>query len=278
MTEHIQTQNKMIHVNKTGDGKNDVLLIFIHGLTGNYLQMHHFQSYFKAQYDTLNYDLSGRGDSTIQQDPTNIHQHTDDLLQLIDSLDYEKCILAGYSMGGYIALDAAAHSDKIQKVVLLDGGSVANENTRSLVIPSLDRLDKIFDSAATYSDMMKQSYGALGVEWSEVMDRVIEHEIREVNGDIQPKSDYALTKQDFESFYKYPHADIYENVHVPVLLIICTGPIKNDTPLFSKDGYRPMLDTVENIKSTDYALNHYEIVFNKNPELNREIEEFLETE
>lgn len=278
MTERIQIKDKTININKTGDGSNDTLLIFIHGLTGNYLQMHHFQEYFKESFSTLSYDLSGRGDSTIQKEPSDIHQHTEDLLQLIASLDYDKFILAGYSMGGYIALDAAAQSEKIQKVVLLDGGGIANEDTSNLVIPSLSRLEKTFASSRDYLEMMKQSYRALGVEWSAVMDQVIDHEIHEVDGDIHPKSDYKLTKQDFESFYVYPHSKIYENVNVPVLLIICTGPIKDNTPLFSKDGYSLMLDTVKDIKSTDYTLNHYEIVFNNNPDLNKEINEFLEME
>lgn len=278
MTERIQTKEKIININKTGDGKNDVLIIFIHGLTGNYLQMHHFQAHFKDNYDTLSYDLSGRGDSTIQSRQTNIHQHTEDLLQLMDSLDYGKFILAGYSMGGYIALDAAGQSDKIERVVLLDGGGVANENTSILVLPSLGRLEKSFESSDDYLDMMKQSYGALGVDWSPIMDQVIHHEIHEVNGAIHPKSDYTLTKQDFESFYNFPHKEVYENIKVPVLLIICTGPIKDNTPLFSKDGYQLMLDTVSDIKSTVHGLNHYEIVFNNNPELNKKIEEFIEME
>lgn len=278
MTERIQIKDKTININKTGDGSNDTLLIFIHGLTGNYLQMHHFQEYFKESFSTLSYDLSGRGDSTVQSDPANIHQHTEDLLQLIDTLDYKEFILAGYSMGGYIALDTAAQSDKIRKVVLLDGGGIANEDTSNLVIPSLGRLEKTFASSRDYLEMMKQSYRALGVEWSAVMDQVIDHEIHEVDGDIHPKSDYKLTKQDFESFYVYPHSKIYENVNVPVLLIICTGPIKDNTPLFSKDGYSLMLDTVKDIKSTDYTLNHYEIVFNNNPDLNKKINEFLEME
>lgn len=278
MTERIQIKDKTININKTGDTKNDTLLIFIHGLTGNYMQMHHFQEYFKESFNTLSYDLSGRGDSTIQKELSDIHQHTEDLLQLIASLDYDKFILAGYSMGGYIALDAAAQSEKIQKVVLLDGGGIANEDTSNLVIPSLGRLEKTFASSRDYLEMMKQSYRALGVEWSAVMDQVIDHEIHEVDGDIHPKSDYKLTKQDFESFYVYPHSKIYENVNVPVLLIICTGPIKDNTPLFSKDGYSLMLDTVKDIKSTDYTLNHYEIVFNNNPDLNKEINEFLEME
>lgn len=273
MTERIQIENKMINVNKTGNGKKDVLLIFIHGLTCNYLQMHHFQEHFKDTYDTLSYDLSGRGDSSIQSDPTNIHQHTEDLLQLMNSLDYDKFILAGYSMGGYIALDTAAQSDKIQKVVLVDGGGVANEDTSNLVIPSLGRLEKSFDSSDDYLDMMKQSYGALGVKWSAVMNQVIAHE---VNGAIHPKSDYTLTKQDFESFYEYPHSKIYQNVKIPVLLIICTGPIKDNTPLFSKEGYSLMLETVSDIKSTNHGLIHYEIVFNNNPDLNKEIKEFID--
>ena len=60
-------------------------------------------------------------------------------------------------MDGYIALDTAAQSDKIQKVVLVDGGGVANEDTSNLVIPYLGRLEKSFDSSDDYLDLMKQS-------------------------------------------------------------------------------------------------------------------------
>lgn len=108
-----------------------------------------------------------------------------------------------------------------------------------------------------------------------MMNQVIAHE---VNGAIHPKSDYTLTKQDFESFYEYPHSKIYQNVKIPVLLIICTGPIKDNTPLFSKEGYSLMLETVSDIKSTNHGLIHYEIVFNNNPDLNKEIKEFIEME
>lgn len=278
MTERIQVKNKTINVKKIGDVNSDTLLIFIHGLTGNYLQMHHFQSYFKGRFDTLSYDLSGRGDSSLQDDPANIHQHSEDLLALLSELNYEKYILIGYSMGGYIALETAAQSSKVQKVVLLDGGGMADDNTSQLVLPSLGRLEKTFESSNDYLDMMKQTYSALGVGWSSVMDEVIHHEIHEVDHKIQPKSDYKLTKQDFESFYDYPHTDIYEQINVPVFLIICTGPIKDNIPLFRKAGYDPMLSTVKNIQSAEYALNHYEIVFNNNPELNKEIAAFIEME
>lgn len=274
----INTKNKQINVNITTHPESDVLLIFIHGLTGNYLQMHHFQNYFKSKYNTLSYDLSGRGDSTLQNDPADIQQHSKDLLEIIDSLEHDNIVLAGYSMGGYIAVDVAGRSSKVKKVVLLDGGGEADENTSSLVLPSLGRLEKTFDSRDEYLEMMKKSYGAMGIEWSAVMDQVIDHEITETDDKIHHKSDYELTKQDFESFYDFPFDEAYEKLEVPVFLIICTGPIKDDIALFSKEGYDKMLNTVKDISATVIDINHYEIVFNEQKNLNKQIEKFLEEE
>lgn len=274
----INTENKQLNVNITTHPESEVLLIFIHGLTGNYLQMHHFQNHFKNKYNTLSYDLSGRGDSTKQNNPADIHQHSDDLIELIESLEYDNIILAGYSMGGYIAVETAGRTSKVKKVVLLDGGGEADGNTSSLVLPSLGRLEKTFSSRDEYLEMMKKSYGAMGIEWSEVMDQVIDHEITLRNDKIHHKSDYELTRQDFESFYGFPFDEAYSRIEVPVFLIICTGPIKDDIALFSKEGYDKMLNTVKDIKSTVIDINHYEIVFNEQKNLNKKIENFLEEE
>ena len=274
----INTEDKQINVNITAHPESDVLIIFIHGLTGNYLQMHHFQNHFKNKYNTLSYDLSGRGDSTLQNNPTDIHQHSKDLLEIIESLEHDNIILAGYSMGGYIAVEVAGRTSKVKKVVLLDGGGEADDNTSSLVLPSLGRLEKTFNSRDEYLEMMKKSYGAMGIEWSEVMDQVIDHEITRIDDKIHHKSDYELTKQDFESFYDFPFEKAYSRLKVPVFLIICTGPIKDDTALFSKEGYDRMLNTVKDISSTVIDINHYEIIFNEQTNLNKQIEYFLEEE
>ena len=274
----INTGDKQINVEITTHPESDVLLIFIHGLTGNYLQMHHFQNHFKSKYNTLSYDLSGRGDSTLQNDPADIQQHSKDLLEIIESLEHDNIVLAGYSMGGYIAVDVAGRSSKVKKVVLLDGGGEADENTSSLVLPSLGRLEKTFGSREEYLEMMKKSYGTMGVEWSEIMDQVVDHEITQIDGKIHHKSDYELTKQDFESFYDFPFGEAYNSLNVPVFLIICTGAIKDGIALFSEEGYDKMLNEVKDIKSTVMDINHYEIVFNEQKNLNEQIENFLEEE
>lgn len=278
MTGKVELENKQLNIHHVKDAHSSTLVVLIHGLTGNYLQMHHFQSHFSDRYDTVSYDLSGRGGSDLQHAPTDIHQHTEDLIQLLRTMDYSQFILVGYSMGGYIALETAAKMDGVEKVILLDGGGEADDNTSNLVLPSLGRLEKTFESVDAYRDMMQLSYGALGVEWSPVMDQVIEHEVEPVDGTIQHKSDYALTKQDFESFYEFPHDDVYSRVDMPVLLIICTGAIKDGIPLFSEKGYDRMLSTVPSIESSTYDINHYEIVFNEQDALNREIDIFLEKE
>ena len=64
------------------------------------------------------------------------------LLDLIATLEIERPILLGYSMGAYISAIAASRLANTESLILLDGAGLADESTRQLVLPSLERLKK----------------------------------------------------------------------------------------------------------------------------------------
>jgi pimeloyl-ACP methyl ester carboxylesterase len=68
-------------------------------------------------------DLRGRGSSVDVPGPYGIATHRDDVLAIMDSLALDQVVLAGMSMGGFVATALANSApDRFTEVVLVDGG------------------------------------------------------------------------------------------------------------------------------------------------------------
>jgi pimeloyl-ACP methyl ester carboxylesterase len=68
-------------------------------------------------------DLRGRGRSNGLPGPYGIDAHVRDLLALLDGLELDRAVLAGHSLGAYIAAAfAAEHPQRVRALVLVDGG------------------------------------------------------------------------------------------------------------------------------------------------------------
>jgi 3-oxoadipate enol-lactonase len=71
-------------------------------------------------------DLRGFGDSP-KSGPYTMDRHADDVVALLDALQIEKAVVAGLSMGGYIALAMwRRHRDRIRALVLADTRATAD--------------------------------------------------------------------------------------------------------------------------------------------------------
>jgi lipase len=68
-------------------------------------------------------DLRGRGASAPVGPPFGIGVHADDVLALLDHLRLRRPVIAGHSLGAYIACRfAARHPERVASLVLIDGG------------------------------------------------------------------------------------------------------------------------------------------------------------
>ena len=68
-------------------------------------------------------DLRGRGASNQLPAPFGIAAHVADMVAVLDHLQLERATVVGHSLGAYIAAGlAAAHPDRIGRLVLVDGG------------------------------------------------------------------------------------------------------------------------------------------------------------
>lgn len=96
-------------------------LIFIHGFPFNKWMWEKQLLSIKENYRLIAYDVRGHGETEAGSLEFSVSQFGDDLISLMDELHIEKAIVAGLSMGGYIALNAIQKNpDRFAGLLLCD--------------------------------------------------------------------------------------------------------------------------------------------------------------
>lgn len=98
-----------------GSGKPIYLM---HGLALDHSIWLEMADYYADQTQFIIPDLRGHGCTPLGNADASLEQLANDVIQLADSLGHQKFILAGHSLGGYIALAlAAAHPERLAGLV-----------------------------------------------------------------------------------------------------------------------------------------------------------------
>ncbi len=104
-------------------------------------------------------DLRGRGRSSELPPPFGLDAHVRDMLAVLDHFELQRPVVAGHSLGAYIAARLAVeHPDRVGSLVLVDGGltipqSQGVDRARFLeefLGPSLARLNMTFPDRDAY--------------------------------------------------------------------------------------------------------------------------------
>lgn len=100
---------------------NSPTIIFIHGFPLNKLMWEKQIEILKENYRVIVYDIRGHGNTDVGNDNFSIELFVNDLLSLMDTLNIDKTILCGFSMGGYIALNAIEnYPERFNALLLCD--------------------------------------------------------------------------------------------------------------------------------------------------------------
>lgn len=84
----------------------DIPVIFIHGFPLDKTIWEDQIQAYSGKYRVITYDIRGFGESEEGTETFSIDLFTKDLQGFMDALELEKAVIVGFSMGGYIALDA----------------------------------------------------------------------------------------------------------------------------------------------------------------------------
>ncbi|HSO88107.1 MAG TPA: alpha/beta fold hydrolase [Draconibacterium sp.] len=125
---NIKITANSITVNYTDEGpENAPVIIFIHGFPFNKEMWNKQMEVLSENFRVIAYDIRGHGNSYSGTDDFSVELFVKDLLSLMDSLEIEKTVLCGLSMGGYIALNAMEnHPSRFDALILCDTSCIAD--------------------------------------------------------------------------------------------------------------------------------------------------------
>ena len=99
--------------------EQSIPIVFIHGVGLTYEIWQPQLNFFK-NYSTLAYDILGHGKSSLDKQNISFDDFSDQLIKLINELNFQKIHLIGFSIGSLIARNfATKFNDKLQSLVLL---------------------------------------------------------------------------------------------------------------------------------------------------------------
>jgi len=110
------------HVDRYGIGPPVVLL---HGFTGSRATWRPLVRALEGEFTTLSVDLVGHGatGSPAEVDRYRMRRAVDDLAELVRAIGFERATWLGYSLGGRVALQVAAHRPDVVSALVLEGAT-----------------------------------------------------------------------------------------------------------------------------------------------------------
>jgi pimeloyl-ACP methyl ester carboxylesterase len=143
-------------------GPEAPIVVAIHGITANAWTWAPTARLLGTEVTLIAVDVRGRGRSASAPPPYGITQHGHDVAAIIDAHSSVPVVLAGHSMGTYVAMACAEHHPHlVSQLILVDGavalplpeGSDAQEILDATLGPSLARLRQSWPEPDSYLEM-----------------------------------------------------------------------------------------------------------------------------
>lgn len=132
-------------MNYNVDGEGDVL-VFIHGLSDSLLYWEILATSLKNDYKVVRYDLRGHGSSPLGDGEITMDVYVNDLLGLLDELKIDKVNLAGFSLGGMIALKfAIEYPQRVSSMVLMSSPFKTDDHMQAIFNQFINSLNSSFE-------------------------------------------------------------------------------------------------------------------------------------
>ena len=110
-----------------------VPLVFVHGVGLTHEIWKPQINYFK-DYTTLSYDILGHGKTPLKKTNISFDDFSEQLIKLINELNFQKIHLVGFSIGSLVARNfATKHNDRLQSLILLGSIYKRSEDQQKVV-------------------------------------------------------------------------------------------------------------------------------------------------
>ncbi|ALO34346.1 acyl-CoA esterase [Colwellia sp. MT41] len=131
-------QPEILNYKQTGTGEH---LVLIHGLFGSLENLNMVAKPLSKTYCVTSVDVRNHGNS-FHASSMKYSELAQDIINLLDHLNIETCLLLGHSMGGKIAMQVAlAQPERIRKLLIADIAPVSYPPHHLKIITGLQAID-----------------------------------------------------------------------------------------------------------------------------------------
>ncbi|HLI42111.1 MAG TPA: alpha/beta hydrolase [Streptosporangiaceae bacterium] len=184
-------------------GTGRQVAVAVHGITGSAMAWQAVARQMPSGWTLAAPDLRGRGHSRDLPGPYGLGQHAADVAAVLRRLGNQP-VLAGHSMGAYVALLARdAHPRLARRLVLVDGGlplpvpdgADPDELLGATLGPAVDRLRQTFPDTEAYLDYWR-AHPALAGHWSADVEAYVRYDLTGEAGALRSRVAAAAVQED----------------------------------------------------------------------------------
>jgi pimeloyl-ACP methyl ester carboxylesterase len=244
------------------------MVLLVHGLTGRADAFRALAQELEARgltgWRLLAVDLRGRGATGRVEGTVGIPAHAADLAALMDREGLEKVAFVGHSLGAMIGVYLAANQpDRVDKLVLIDGGSDVTDEVDALLSPVVERLERTYPSREAYVEYLK-SLPVFKDRWDENLERYFAGDVRSEGGGWRHHADLETVREDRQKMHGFQLSELWPRIGCPTLVLLSTvglaGPDEGFIlpPQDARRMRKIILDcALLEVKNT----NHYDILY-----------------
>lgn len=252
-------------------------VLAVHGITASAMAWPAVAHALGEDWSLVALDLRGRGLSRDLPGPWGLDRHVADVIAAAESLSEAwkdpGLVLAGHSMGAYVAaLVAAERPDLFSRVVLVDGGvplpapegADPDEVLAATLGPALERLRTTYSDLPAYVDFFR-AHPALGPHWDATIEAYVRYDALSTPEGIRSRAVDEAVRQDGRDLLvlgdRFDRA--LRTIPLPVRLLAAPRGMFGDPPgLLPADAvaaYDAEMDSLT--AQTVPDCNHYTILF-----------------
>ena len=244
------------------------LVVAVHGITANAWSWGAVARHLDGEIGLAAVDVRGRGASTAAPGPFGIRRHADDVATVIEKLSAAPAVVAGHSMGAFVALACAErHPAAVGPLVLVDGGvplpvpeaMSSDEVLDALLGPSIERLRTVWPDRVTYRTMWSE-HPAFGTGLTPDLERYVLSDLVPTDGGFRSSVNEQAVRTD--------GAELLTDPEVRSLLDRRAEPATIVRAEYGLNGAPPPLipvDAIDRYSQHDWrnlpGTNHYSVLF-----------------
>jgi len=261
-------------------GESPDPVVCLHGITAQHRAFNAAARYLGPSRGLIGVDLRGRGDSDKPESGYGLETHASDVVRVLDHLGLDQAVLAGHSMGAFVALKTAlASPDRVRALVLLDGGwprvetrpeEMTDEEKGEAealeegLARAFRRLDMVFEGPEAYLDFWFPDRDLTMDDLPPDLADYYLYDLGEVDGGYNPKASRAAAEEDAPSVSETsPTAEELSGIACSVALVRASqGFFPGSDPLISDEVSDVMVQVLDvRTEILVEGANHYSMLW-----------------